>query len=141
MSAIAASTSARLGPVAADGHRIARTQRVGQLERVAARDVEPVQQAVADQVEVRRHGRAGLAVERAQRVQHLARIVVGREQRPRLWIGLDARRSAAASWAERAGRDRRRAAHQAEQLSRRHVRSSRPTCARKSPVGITAEAV
>ena len=43
--------------------------------------------------------------------------------------------------ARRARRDGRRAAHQAEQLGRRDGRSSRPTCARKSPIGSIAEPV
>ena len=96
-------------------------QRVRHRKRVGLGDVEPVQQAVSDQVEVPGHRLAGLAVERAQRGQHLAGVVVGREQLARLRIRLE-RGDQPRELGRGASRDGRRAAHQAEQLSRRHVR-------------------
>ena len=65
----------RLGSPAA-ARRAARARGLG--------DVEAVEQPVADEVEVRRHRRARLAVERAQRVEHAGRVAVGLEQRRRV---------------------------------------------------------
>ena len=65
-------------PGAVDGRADRAQQRVGQLERVATGDVEAVEQPAADEVEVVRHRRADLAVERAQLGEHLAGVAVGR---------------------------------------------------------------
>ena len=121
MSATAASTSAPSRSLSGHGDLDRAHQRVRHRKRVGLGDVEPVQQAVSDQVEVPRHRLAGLAVERAQRGQHLAGVVVGREQLPRLRIGLE-RGDQPRELGRGARRDGRRAAHQAEQLGRRHVR-------------------
>ena len=53
-----------------DGDPDRAEQRVGQLERGRLGDVEAVEQPVADEVEVAGHGRARVAVERAQRGEH-----------------------------------------------------------------------
>ena len=114
-------------------------QHVGHLERVPARDVEAVEQPVADQVEV--------AVDACRPSSSRARSSV--EDRGRVAVGLDQLRAsgsdanAATSACElvgRARRHRRRAAHQPEQVGRRQA-GPVLTWAMKSPVGMTAAAV
>ena len=55
-------------------------QSVGHLERVPPADVEAVEQAVAREVEVGAQRPAGVGVEVAQLVEHLARVAVGLEE-------------------------------------------------------------
>jgi hypothetical protein len=96
-------------------------QRVRHRKCVRLGDIEPVQQAISDQIEVPGHRLTGLAVERAQRRQHLAGVVVGREQLACLGIPLE-RGDQPLELGRGASGDGCRAAHQAEQFSRRHVR-------------------
>ena len=56
-------------------------QRVGQLERAGLGDVEAVEQAVADQVEVPVDRGAGLARQRAELGEDVGGVAVGREER------------------------------------------------------------
>ncbi len=104
-----------------DGDPDCPEQHVGQLERVGLRDVEPVEKPVSDQVEIRGHGRTGVAVERAQGFEHGAGVVIRREQLPSLRIRFE-RGDQLLELARRSCGCRRRAAHQAEQLGRRDIR-------------------
>ena len=64
-----------------------RTQQdVGELERARLRDVEAVQKAPADQVEVGVHRDTGLAIARAQPVEHRGGLGVGLEQGARVGV-------------------------------------------------------
>ena len=81
MPAMRASTSRRVACRAVDRRSDRAQQRVGQLERVAPGDVEAVEQPTADEVEILRHRRADLAVERAQLGERLAGVAVGVEER------------------------------------------------------------
>ena len=107
-----------LGPRAFEGHANGPQQRVRQLERVAPRDVEAVEEPVADEIEVRRRGRARLSLERAQRLEDAAGLVVRLEQP----LGGRILRDRGPQPLELGGgarRHGRRAAQQAEQLGRR----------------------
>ena len=57
-------------------------QDVRQLQRIAPADVEPVEQAVSDEVEVRGGCRSGVAVERAQSLEHLRGLAVRLQELP-----------------------------------------------------------
>ena len=93
-------------------------QRVGHLERRRLRDVEAVEEPVPDEVEVARHRRARVTGQRPQRVEHLGRVVVGREQLLRRRV-LGERARELLELLGAARRHGRRAAHQREQLGRR----------------------
>ena len=124
--------------VARDGDADRAQQRVRQLERVRARDVEAVEEPVADEVEVAGHGRARVAVERAQRAR-----APRRDRRPTRaaacarGILRRSRRSAARARAD-APADTGDAPRirPSSSAGGRPVQS--PTCARKSPVGTIA---
>ena len=57
-------------------------QDVRQLQRIAPADVEPVEEPVPDEVEVRGGRRSGVAVERAQSLEHLLGLAVRLEELP-----------------------------------------------------------
>ena len=122
-------TSSASPPADRDADRA--QQHVGQLERARPADVEAVEQPVADEVEVAGDGRAGLAVERAQRVEHRGRVAVGLEQLPAPRGRSRSRRSAARARPTLRRRPARcrasgRAARRAEgRSSRRRARGSR----------------
>ena len=118
-----ASTSAVSLPAPSTDERIDAQQRVGQLERVAPGDVEAVEQPAADEVEVLRHRRADLAVERAQLGERLAGVAVGVEERASRRVVRD-RGDEPFELAGRARRHRRRAAHHRERVGRRDRRST-----------------
>jgi len=61
---------------AGDGCADRPQQCVGQLKRVAAGDVEPVEQPVSGELEIGRDRATGVAVERAQLAQHVRRITI-----------------------------------------------------------------
>ncbi len=70
----------RLDPAACDRGADRPQQHVGQLERGGLGDVETVEKAVADEIEVGVHGLTGRAGERAQGSDDLPGIILGREK-------------------------------------------------------------
>ena len=122
--AILASVSDAFAAVPSTATRMARSSASGISSAKRVRDVEAVEQPVADQVEIRRHGCARPAVERPQRLEH------ARRDRRSMSSSVCARRSCRIAAIIRASCSTRpptraSAAHQAEQLGRRYARSSR----------------
>ena len=115
-------------------------KRVRHLEGVAARDVEAVEQPVSDQIEIRRRGRPRLALERAQLLQHLARVGVRLEDPSG---GGDLRRSPpiSRSSSAEAPEDTGDAPRIKPSSSDGGRAVQSPTWARKSPVGNMAAPV
>ena len=63
-------------------------QRVGELQRVASRDVEAVEEPTSDEFEISRRRGADLAAEGLQLVEHRLGVAVGLEERACSGIGL-----------------------------------------------------
>ena len=59
---------------------------IRQLERVAPGDVEPVEEAIANEVEICGHRSTGVTVEGAQRLEHLVWLAVRLEELPSIGI-------------------------------------------------------
>ena len=133
-----------LGAVVAgpgDGRPDRAQQRVGQLERVAPGDVEAVEEAATDEVEVARHRGADLAVDRrAARRAPCSGSPSDSSERAGRRVGLD-RGDQPTELAGGARRHRRRAAHHRQRIGRRGRRSRPSRWASRSPTGTIAEAV
>ena len=84
-------------PLSTDGDANRLQQRRRQLECVRVRDVEAVHEPRPHEVEVRVGGAAGVAVERAQPLEHVACVVLGLEDLAGGGILCDRSRSSASS--------------------------------------------
>src|SRR5258708_2785493 len=106
-----------LEPVPGDSDADRPEQYIGQLERVRVRNVETVDEAVPDEIEIRRGGGAGVTLERAQLLEHLPGLAVRLEHLLSRWIAGD-RGPEPLELCGRSCRHRCGAAHEVEQFCR-----------------------